>query len=154
MIKKETNIIISLVALAVIFLFLYQYPWQLSSSDQPLTDLTPSLLVDSQAPGQFITIKQAIVPSGGFIVAHQDLGGRPGLAVGHSAYLNPGRNTSMVVVLDQPTAVGQSLLVTLFNDTNGDYQFTADDTPMTDSFGKTITKQLVIVNQELLNNIQ
>lgn len=154
MIKKESNIIIGLVALAVIFLVLYQYPWQLSSSDQPLTDLTPSLLVDSQAPGQFFTVKQVIVPTGGFIVAHQDLGGRPGVAVGHSAYLNPGRNTSMVIVLDQPTAVGQSLLVTLFNDNNNDYQFTADDTPMTDSFGKTITKQLVIVNQELLNTIR
>ncbi len=150
--KQKNNIWLGFgaVLLAVAFLFIYQYPWDLGETEIVANDFTPNLLVESQAPGKFITIKQAVVPAGGFLVAHQDSGGKPGSVLGYSSYLKPGVNTSMIIVFDQPTIVGQSLLITLYAD-NGDYQLTGDDKPLVDSVGQTITSQLVIVNEDLLS---
>jgi len=142
-----------IIGVSIAFLFLYHYPWLDSQTGQTEVRIVADLVVESQAPGRFFIVNQAVTPDGGFIVAHQDLGGRPGSIVGESSYLKPGRNTSMVVVLDQPSVVGQSILVTLYSD-NGDYQLTGEDSPLVAENGQTITRQLVIVNQDLLSGQQ
>lgn len=138
------------IIIGIFFLWIYQIPWGGELAHYTDTDITPDLVVESQPAGTFFIVKRATVPTGGFIVAHQDLGGRPGVVLGSSSYLSKGVNTSMAVVLNEPTFVGQSILVTLFAD-NGDYQLSEGDQPMVDAAGKTITKQVVIVNQDLLS---
>ena len=148
--QKNNWLGLAVVLLAALFLFLYQFPWDFGQTETAPINIIPDLQVESQPPGKFFIVKKALVLDGGFIVAHQDIGGVPGAVLGHSAYLRPGMNTSMVVVVDMATVVGQSIFVTLYSD-NGDYQLTGEDVPIVDSQGQTITRQLVIVNQELLN---
>jgi major cell surface glycoprotein (TIGR04216 family) len=96
---------------------------------------------DQQSSGQTVTVEQATLEDGGFVVIHDE----SGAVIGSSRYLPPG-TYSLAFTLDEPLQETSTLTAMLHRDTNGnelldfvatggdqDGPYTSDGSPITDS---------------------
>jgi hypothetical protein len=95
-----------------------------------------------------VTVRNATLPDGGFVVVHRVENGSPGAVIGNSTYLEPGTHENVVVPLDEPLESSTELVAMAHRDTNdnelydfpdADGPYTTDGAPVVDSANVSVT---------------
>lgn len=99
-----------------------------------------------------VTIDQAVLPAGGYIVIHENEEQQPGAVVGHSDYLDPAAYTNFTVLLDRDTQAGETLYAMLHTDDgNQTYDFPGPDAPLRNDTGLVVITSFTIEEDEAAN---
>lgn len=142
--------IIILVLLIVGFgaFFLYRTP-----TEEIAPTVTNSLIVgenaiyvSDQKPAAAVNIGFAILAEDGFVVVHEDNGGKPGAIIGNSVFLLVGDTRNFSVNLSR-VAVDNEYLFAMFHKDSGDGVFNpVEDVPVRDDQGNVVLMRFLISN--------
>jgi len=107
--------------------------------------LSPNAIVlTDYSAGKLITATKIKFESQGFIVVHEDKGGKKGMILGYSKLLPSGESDDVVVGLSRASKDGERLYVSLVLD-NGDGKFEArQDTAAKDNFGISVVVNFIV----------
>jgi len=78
----------------------------------------------------------------GYVVVHQEVGGKPGPIIGHAA-VKAGSNSGVTVTLDKKEKAGAKLIVMLHEESNNDNKFDKKDKPAV-SGGKIVEQPVTV----------
>lgn len=96
------------------------------AQQQAKAPAAPSLTVSANAAGNTVTVDEATLADGGWLVIHATKDGKPVVpaSIGH-ARLAPGTNRAVTVTLSEPTKPGDVVISMLHHDTGaaGTYEF-------------------------------
>lgn len=101
-----------------------------------------ALALDDQAPGTSVAVNVVTLARDGWVVIHEEEGGKPGRILGARRF-NAGMNQSGSVELLRPTEEGKIYFAMLHAD-NGDHQFNhTKDMPIKDGAGNAVMMRFV-----------
>ena len=119
-------LLVAILGLGAFFLFAQQAP-QLAYGPVEIPGSTISAVASGD--GEVEVTTTLIEP--GFVTIHQSIGGAPGPIIGSSAYLEPGSDVGMTLILSERMETDTKYVALLHVD-DGDARFnTADDMPVT-----------------------
>jgi len=98
-----------------------------------------SIDVSNQAAGASAVVDSASFVGPGYIVIHEQKGGKLGPVIGHSELYETGSYESVSVTLDRPSVSGETLYAMLHDDDgNAEYEFPGADTPTKNLAGEIV----------------
>ena len=144
------TLIIILVLLIIGFgaFFLYQTPTEeiTPSTTAPLIVGENAIFVSDQKPATTLNIGFADLAEDGYVVIHEENGGKPGAIIGNSVFLLVGDTRSFSVDLSR-IAIDNEFLFAMLHKDNGDGEFNpAEDTPVRDDQGNIVLMKFLISN--------
>jgi len=105
---------------------------------EPLLVGNNAIFVSDAKPATRVKIGFAILAGGGYVVIHEESGGKPGAIVGNSNTLPQGERRDFEATLSRESVDGETLYAMLHSD-NGDGAFNAaDDPPIRDDQGNIV----------------
>jgi len=124
--------------------FLLRGGYQAPGTTQPIETTTQvavtenSVTANDQGPGESVTVARVKLVDSGYVVVHEDGGGKPGPVIGNSELLS-GRNSNVLISLSRSTLEGEVLYAMLHSDDgDGVYEFPGDDVPLKDESGNIV----------------
>lgn len=148
--NKTVWVVIVLLVVGVGGYFLLRGGYQAPVTTQPPETTTEvaitenSVTANDQGPGESVTVASVELVDSGYVVVHEDGGGKPGSVIGNSELLS-GRNSDVVVSLSRSTLEEEVLYAMLHSDDgDGVYEFPGEDAPLKDDSGVVVLSKFSI----------
>lgn len=107
-----------------------------------------SVSASSQEAGNSVSVDFVEINTNGYVVIHEESGGKPGKVIGRSELLEPGKYSFLVIDLERESNPGETLYAMLHQD-DGDktYEFPGDDAPLKDEQGNIVVSSFNILGE-------